>query len=75
MLTANIASLFDLYGVEKGLEHYRSTPTLSFDHFRYYLLQEVFTAMPANVSLAALRNYESKIEEVKTTNLNIIFKV
>lgn len=31
----------DLYGVEKGLEHYRSTQTLTFEQYIYYLQKEV----------------------------------
>lgn len=66
VLTANIAGLFDLYGVERGLEHFRSTAALHFDHFQYYLLQEVFAVLPnaAGLTLAELRNYEARIEEV-----------
>lgn len=77
MLTANLATLLDLYGVEKGLDHYRSTPTLSFQHFRFYLTQEVFSATtslaagPA-VTLSQLRDYEEKIDEVSGGNLIII---
>ena len=41
VLTANIGTLMDLYGVEKGLEHYRSTSTLTFDHYIFYLQKEV----------------------------------
>lgn len=41
VLTANIGTLLELYGVEKGLEHYRSTPNINFDHFLYYLIKEV----------------------------------
>lgn len=41
VLTANIGTLMDLYGVEKGLEHYRSTQSLTFDHYIYYLQKEV----------------------------------
>lgn len=72
MLTANIATILDLYGVEKGLEHYRSTSTLTFEHFRYYLLQEVFLEIQINsMPLVELRTYESKIEEVSKYQLLI----
>ena len=40
-MTANIGTLMDLYGVEKGLEHYRSTQSLTFDQYIYYLQKEV----------------------------------
>lgn len=64
VLTANIATVLDLYGVEKGLDHFRSTVTLNFEHFRHYLLQEVFTSLPSSLSMPELRNYEEKIEEI-----------
>ncbi|XP_053680714.1 differentially expressed in FDCP 6-like [Anopheles nili] len=64
VLTANIATLLDLYGVERGLDHFRSTATLNFEHFRYYLAQEVFAGVSNDLPLAALRNYETKIDEV-----------
>ncbi|EAT36497.1 AAEL011412-PA [Aedes aegypti] len=64
VLTANIATLLDLYGVERGLDHYRSTPTLNFDHYLYYLGQEVFCSVSNELPLSAVRNYESKIDEV-----------
>ncbi|VVC91266.1 unnamed protein product [Leptidea sinapis] len=41
VLTANIGTLLDLYGVEKGLDHFRSSQELTFDEFRYYLQHEV----------------------------------
>lgn len=41
VLTANIGTLMDLYGVEKGLEHYRSTQSLTFEQYMYYLQKEV----------------------------------
>ncbi|KFB49687.1 AGAP012332-PA-like protein [Anopheles sinensis] len=64
VLTANIATLLDLYGVERGLDHFRSTATLNFEHYRYYLAQEVFASVSNDLPLAALRNYETKIDEV-----------
>lgn len=53
-----------MYGVEKGLDHYRSTITLNFEHFKYYLSQEVFTSLPSTLTLSEIRNYEKKIDEV-----------
>lgn len=41
VLTANIGTLLDVYGVEKGLEHFRSTSSLNFEHYKYYLQKEV----------------------------------
>lgn len=64
VLTANIGTLLDLYGVERGLEHFRSTPTLNFDQFKYYLQKEVFSSLPAKLPLPELREYETRIAEI-----------
>ncbi|PSN46675.1 hypothetical protein C0J52_06380 [Blattella germanica] len=65
VLTANIGTLLDLYGVEKGLEHYRSTSDLNFEHYKYYLQKEVFSSLPdTTLSLSVLRDLEEKIDEV-----------
>ncbi|XP_066247430.1 differentially expressed in FDCP 6-like [Euwallacea similis] len=64
VLTANIGTLLDLYGVERGLEHFRSTPSLSFDQYKFYLQNEVFSSFPTKLPLAELREYESRIAEV-----------
>uniref|UniRef100_A0A8D8X710 Switch-associated protein 70 n=1 Tax=Cacopsylla melanoneura TaxID=428564 RepID=A0A8D8X710_9HEMI len=64
VLTANIGTILDLYGVEKGLEHFRSTPDLNFHHFKYYLLKEVFSSIPDIHSFVELRAYEGKIDEI-----------
>ncbi|XP_053609799.1 differentially expressed in FDCP 6-like [Plodia interpunctella] len=64
VLTANIGTLLDLYGVEKGLDHFKSSQELSFDEFRYYLQHEVFSSLPKTVTLPVIREYEKKISEV-----------
>lgn len=64
VLTANIGTLLDLYGVEKGLDHFKSSQELTFDEFRYYLQHEVFSSIPKTLSLTILREYERKISEV-----------
>ncbi|KPJ08609.1 Differentially expressed in FDCP 6-like [Papilio machaon] len=64
VLTANIGTLLDLYGVEKGLDHFRSSQELTFDEFRYYLQHEVFSSLPKTVTLPVVREYEKKISEV-----------
>ncbi|CAH0390572.1 unnamed protein product [Bemisia tabaci] len=64
VLTANLGTLLDVYGVEKGLEHFRSTPTLNFEHFKYYLLKEVFSSLPETTPLIILRDLEARIDEV-----------
>lgn len=64
VLTANLGTLLDLYGVEKGLDHYRSSQELTFDEFRYYLQHEVFSSLPKSLNLPVAREYEKKISEV-----------
>ncbi|XP_045476802.1 switch-associated protein 70-like [Harmonia axyridis] len=64
VLTANIGTVLDLYGVEKGLEHFRSSQTLNFIQFKYYLQKEVFSSLPDKLSLTELRNYESNIADI-----------
>uniref|UniRef100_A0A1L8DV35 Putative pleckstrin similarity domain protein n=1 Tax=Nyssomyia neivai TaxID=330878 RepID=A0A1L8DV35_9DIPT len=64
VLTANLATLLDLYGVERGLDHFRSTATLNFEHFKFYLAQEVFSCLPNTLTLSELRNHEAKIDEI-----------
>ncbi|CAK1580503.1 unnamed protein product [Parnassius mnemosyne] len=64
VLTANIGTLLDLYGVEKGLDHFRSSQELTFDEFRHYLQHEVFSSLPKTVTLPVVREYEKKISEV-----------
>lgn len=63
-MTANIGTLLDLYGIERGLEHFRSTSTLNFDQYKYYLQKEVFSSLPDKLPLPELREYESRIAEV-----------
>ncbi|CAH0691991.1 unnamed protein product [Spodoptera exigua] len=64
VLTANIGTLLDLYGVEKGLDHFKSSQELTFDEFRYYLQREVFSSLPKTATLPIVREYEKKISEV-----------
>ncbi|EZA50538.1 differentially expressed in FDCP 6 homolog [Ooceraea biroi] len=64
VLTANIGTLMDLYGVEKGLEHYRSTQSLTFDQYIYYLQKEVFSSVTDSTSIQTLRTLEEGIDEI-----------
>ncbi|XP_034240120.1 switch-associated protein 70-like [Thrips palmi] len=64
VLTANIGTLLDLYGVEKGLEHYRSTADLNFEHFKYYLQKEVFSSLPDTFTLTTIQDFEARVDEV-----------
>ncbi|XP_017785012.1 PREDICTED: switch-associated protein 70-like [Nicrophorus vespilloides] len=64
VLTANIGTFLDLYGIEKCLEHYKATDTLTFDYYKTYLQKEVFASLPDKLPLGELRNYEANIAEV-----------
>lgn len=64
VLTANIGTLMDLYGVEKGLEHYRSTQSLTFDQYIYYIQKEVFSSVTDTTPVETLRTLEEGIDEI-----------
>ncbi|XP_055389294.1 differentially expressed in FDCP 6 homolog [Condylostylus longicornis] len=64
VLTANIATVLDLYGLEKGLDHFKSTASLNFKNFHEYLGKEVFGSLPSSLTMKELRNYEEKIDEI-----------
>jgi len=64
VLTANLGHILAVPGAEAGLEHYRSTPTLTFEQFRFYLQSEVFSTLPDSVSVEEQRSHEKKIDEV-----------
>ena len=53
VLTSNLGHIVEVNGVEKGLDDYRSTPNLDFEQYRYYLLKEVFSALPDQVGTSA----------------------
>ena len=38
-------------GAEKGLDDFQSTPTLTFEQYRFYLQKEVFSDLPDEVSI------------------------
>ncbi|XP_015523917.1 switch-associated protein 70-like [Neodiprion pinetum] len=64
VLTANFGTLMDLYGVEKGLDDYRSTQWLTFDQFLYYLQNEVFASISDATPMQTCRLLEERIEEI-----------
>jgi len=64
VLTANLGHILAVPGAEAGLEHYRSTPTLTFEQFRFYLQSEVFSGLPDRVEVEEQREYETRIDEV-----------
>jgi len=41
VLTAQIGNVLELEDVDKGLDDFRSTQSLSFDQYRFYLSKEV----------------------------------
>ena len=45
VLTANLGHILGVTGAENGLDDFRSTPTLSFEQFRYYLESEIFSSL------------------------------
>lgn len=46
------------------MDHYRSTCTLTFEHFKYYLNHEVFASLPKTLQLTEIRNFIKKIDEL-----------
>lgn len=64
VLTSSLGNILDVCGVEKGLDDYRSTSNLTFEQYRYYLLKEVFSALPDTISVTEQRKTELKVDEV-----------
>ena len=50
-LTSNIGHVMGVTGAEKGLDDFQSTPTLTFEQYRFYLQKEVFSDLPDEVSI------------------------
>lgn len=61
VLTANIGTLLDVYGVEKGLEHFRSTSSLNFEHYKYYLQKEVLVLYIKALELLIKYNFHEYV--------------
>jgi hypothetical protein len=61
VLTANIGTLLDVYGVEKGLEHFRSTSSLNFEHYKYYLQKEVLVLYIKALALLLKYNFHEYV--------------
>ncbi|KAF7995151.1 hypothetical protein HCN44_004623 [Aphidius gifuensis] len=64
VLTANIGTIMDLYGVEKGLDHYKSTSYLTFKQYILYLQKEIFSTITDSTPAKTCRLYENKIEDI-----------
>ena len=63
-LTADIGKILELDDVDKGLDDYRSTSYLTFEQYRYYMIKEVFSALPDEMSIPDQHKNESKVDEV-----------
>ncbi|XP_037076224.1 differentially expressed in FDCP 6 homolog [Pollicipes pollicipes] len=65
VLTQNLGTLLDLADqkVEAGISEFRSTPTLTFEHYKYYLTHEVFSRLPADLTPDQLRVYHEAVED------------
>eukprot|EP00095_Tigriopus_kingsejongensis_P012626 maker-scaffold407_size180809-snap-gene-0.29 protein:Tk12626 transcript:maker-scaffold407_size180809-snap-gene-0.29-mRNA-1 annotation:"differentially expressed in fdcp 6-like protein" len=63
-LTSQIGAALELEDVANGLEDYRSTPSLSFDQYRFYLFKEVFSAIPEEIGIEGQHAYEAKLDQV-----------
>jgi hypothetical protein len=61
VLTANIGTLLDVYGVEKGLEDFRSTSSLNFEHYKYYLQKEVLVLYIKALELLLKYNFHEYV--------------
>lgn len=64
-----------MHSVEKGLEHFQSTPYLNFENFIYYLDREVFSSLPKELPLPLLKEYEAKIDEVNIFIICMVIKM
>ena len=65
VLTQNLGTLLDLADqkVEVGLAEFRSTGTLTFEHYKFYLTHEVFSRLPEDVSPDRLREFQAAVED------------
>ena len=42
VLTSNIGHILGIIGVENGIDEFRSTASLTFEQYRFYLNNEIF---------------------------------
>jgi len=64
VLTSNLGHIVGVAGAEKGLDDFRSTTTLTFEQYRFYLQNEIFSDLQDEISVDNQRTYEKKIDEV-----------
>jgi len=64
VLTASFGHILDIPGSESGIDDYRSTDTLTFEQYRFYLKNEVFAALPDKLELEEQIQVEEKLENV-----------
>ncbi|KAF0289682.1 Differentially expressed in FDCP 6 [Amphibalanus amphitrite] len=65
VLTQNLGTLLDLADqkVEIGLAEFRSTSTLTFEHYKFYLTHEVYSRLPEDLSPEQMRQYQAAVED------------
>jgi len=63
-LTCNIGHILGIVGAEKGLDDFRSTTTLTFEQYRFYLQSELFSDLPDEISVDDQRCLEKKIDDI-----------
>jgi len=64
VFAASIGTVLDSFGVENGLDDFRSSPTLNFSEFEYYLSHEVFSCVCDIHNRTDLALMEKYIDEV-----------
>jgi hypothetical protein len=58
-----LGTILDCQGVDKGLDDFRSSSTLNFGQFEFYLNREVFTSLSDATTRAQLAPLEKAIDE------------
>uniref|UniRef100_T1J5D9 Large ribosomal subunit protein P2 n=1 Tax=Strigamia maritima TaxID=126957 RepID=T1J5D9_STRMM len=66
VLTANLGTVLRCLNVEKGIQDYRSTSSLNFPDFLYYLNKELFAVTSNNLSsdLQDVQRYRELVDEM-----------
>ena len=59
-----MGTILDCPGVDKGLEDFRSTTSLNFSQFEYYLSKEVFSTLSESTSRSQFAPLEQHIDEI-----------
>ena len=64
VFVTSLATILDCPGVDQGLDDFRSTDTLNFIEFEYYLAHEVFSTVNESASRYELAPIEKRIDEI-----------